>query len=290
VCVGEASSDQAAPDGSRSADANEEEDEVRIGTHTWFWRRHDVPSIVARWATVLPAGQITLVTVPRETSELETVAARFGSVAGVDLVGLDQPDRRNPSLGAHSAELLRRLNRSMAETEFRDPDHRFGRALGAALSAEAHLEPRFALTQADQDWVGTRALAMIDEIKRSGIGVEGDLADLIPAPSPPADSVDPGDTTDSELLSAGTRGLLGLASVFHDLRGEGRELRLQLSASEAKSAALEDRVRQQHKRIRRLQAERADSSAPASIPSRLRSRLRRNAVARWVVERWRQAR
>jgi hypothetical protein len=258
----------------------------RHGTHGWFWRRHDLPSLVQRWAEAVPAERITLVTVPSESGDTETVAARFGSVIGVDLTGLDQPDtRRNPSLGAHSAELLRRLNESMTGEERSDPDHRFRRALGAALSAQASLEPRFALTQAQQDWVSTRARVTVEELKRLGVTVVGDLADLVPAASPSEGSADPGDATDSDLLSAASRGLAGLAGGFADLRTEAVELRLQASAAEARIGALEDRVRLQQKRIRLLRSQRADSPDPAPRSERWRSRLSRNAFVRRVMGR-----
>jgi hypothetical protein len=206
-------------------------------TNGWFWRRHDLPSIVARWAQLVPIERITLVTVPADSGDVETVAERFGSVVGLDVAGLEQPDtRRNPTLGAHSAELLRRLNASMAATELDDPDHRFERALGGALAEHANLEPKFGLTQEQQDWVRQRAAVMVEQVGLLGLDVVGDLNDLIPAATPRAHAVDPEDTTDPELLAAAARGLVGLAPVFNDLRTERNELRRSLAASELSAA------------------------------------------------------
>ncbi len=244
-------------------------------THGWFWKKHDLPSIVTRWAEVVPVERITLVTVPADASDVETVAARFGSVVGIEVANLVQPEeRRNPTLGAHSAELLRRLNASMAEDELDDPDHRFERALGGALALHASLEPRFALTQGQQDWVRKRAHVMVEQVALLGIGVVGDLADLIPAASPSLDSVDPGDTTDPELLAAAARGLVGLAPVFNELRLERNDLRRGLAISELSIERLRSRVDSPSESAQEVTAQVPVETKPSpSLMGRVRSRL-----------------
>src|SRR5262249_11224297 len=77
--------------------------------HEWFWRRHDLAGISARWTQQLPTASVTVVTVPTSRQLGDVLAQRFGEVVGVDMSGLTQPQGSNPSLGAHSAELLRRL-------------------------------------------------------------------------------------------------------------------------------------------------------------------------------------
>jgi hypothetical protein len=66
---------------------------------------------------------------------------------------------------------------------------------------------------------------MVAEVERLGIEVVGDLGDLVPAARPAAGSVDPGGTTEADLLAAASRGLVGLAPAFNQLRAERDELR-----------------------------------------------------------------
>lgn len=239
-------------DGADDDDAGPEDELSGVETGTtvsttsaWFWRRHDLSVIVTRWAHVVPADHISLVTVPAHSTDVQTMAERFGSAVGVDVVGFEQPDSRgNPSLGAHSVELLRRINSPMTQTTFDDPDHRYGRALGRALAAGADLEPRFALSQSQQDWVRRRAEAIIKETARLGVTVVGDLADLLPSESAPSGAVDPGDTTETELLMAASRGLVCLAPDYNQLRTQRNELLRRLNTAEIEEAPkLVDRLR-----------------------------------------------
>ncbi|MEJ7630368.1 MAG: hypothetical protein WKF54_12325 [Nocardioidaceae bacterium] len=241
--------------------------------HTWFWQRHDLAAITARWVQVVPAEQVTLVTVPAEPSDPEVVATRFVSVLGLDATGWEHPPtRNNASLGAHSVELMRRLNGSMAASGERDPDHRFRRALGGALAVDTSLEPPFALTQDQQDWVRRRAQRMVDELQGSPLSVRGDLADLLPMERAQPGAVDPGTATDAEMLVAAQRGMVNLVDTFADLRSGSDELRRQLRAKEAERQALEDRVSEQERTQRRSQ-QRGGPPTAASGSVRLLSRV-----------------
>jgi hypothetical protein len=201
-------------------------------TNAWFWRRHDLVAIVERWSRVVPLEHITLVTVPPGDSGMESVSDRFGSVIGVDLAGMEQPTtRRNPSLGAHSVELLRRINAAAAGAPLDDPDHRYERALGGVLADHAHLEPSYGLDDAHLRWVRARAQTMATELERRGVTVVGDLADLVPPETALDVLVDPGETDDAALLAAASRGLVGLATPFNELRLERNDLRMLLKAA-----------------------------------------------------------
>jgi len=209
----------------RSREGQSVDDEA-TQLNQWFWWRHDLPLLVDRWAAVVPREHITVVTVPADSGDITAVADRFGSAIGVDLSGLESAERaRNTTLGAYSVELLRRLNGPMGQAEFDDPRHRYERALGRALSAHAQQEPRFGLSQEQQDWVAKKALEMIDGLEQREVTVVGDLTDLIPATSPPVGSVDPGATTDAELLAAAARGIVSLAPAYNSVRTRSDELR-----------------------------------------------------------------
>lgn len=233
-------------------------DAVRI--HDWFWQRHDLVQILTRWQRYVPVEQMTLVTVPPPGADPEEVAGRFGAAIGLDLRGMPQPaSRSNSSLGAHSAELMRRINEQAVEIGRMERSHGYRGALGGALASHADKEPGFALTQTQQDWVRRRALAANAELTALGVRVEGDLDDLIPAPAPPPGAVDPADATDVELLQAAQRGIMGMARTVTDLTLTRKDIAAQLRAGE--------RARD---RLRELTAQRQ-----AEIAARPRARVAR---------------
>ncbi len=239
--------------------------------HGWFWRRHDVPQIIERWRRVVPAERISLVTVPVSGGDPSALAQRFGSVVGVRLTGLTEPaGLTNASLGAHSAELLRRLNLQRPDMGRAEQLHGLRKALGGALAATgAELEPRFALSQAQQEWVRARGQTMIAELESDGVRVEGALSDLVPPESPPSGVVDPAASTDAELLHAAERGLAGMVTTVADLR-------LELNEVSAEAERLQNQTRRDQQRIERLTAVRpADGGVWAATRGRARRLLRK---------------
>lgn len=185
-----------------------------------FWRHHDIAAIIRRWRQVVPPERITLVSVPPAGADPDLLAARFGSVVGVTLTGLSQPDpQSNVSLGAHSAELLRRLNLKMTDAQLDQTRQAFRVALGrSVLSARAGDEPRFALTHEQHDWASTRAERMTRQIRSSGVRVVGDLSDLIPTLRLAEGAVLPEETSETDLLETAGDALIGLAAQWGDLR------------------------------------------------------------------------
>lgn len=258
--------------------------------NTWFWQRHDAPAIVSRWQQFVPSERVTVVTVPPVGGDREAVARRFGSVVGVDLLGLEQPESwSNSSLGAHSAELMRRLNEDATDLDTAERSYGFKHALGRSLvTGGQESEPRFALTQPQQDWVSSRAHAMVRQLERSGVRVVGDLADLIPAPRPPSDVLDPSASSDRELLQAASRGLVGMVKSFAELRSELAAQTAAVDQLRTKSERLQRRAETQRRRIDELSA-RLQPGARATVPTwtRLRSRLGSAPLTRRVLTRLR---
>lgn len=188
---------------------------------SWFWRRHDLAAILARWQQFVPAERMTLVTVPPPGNAAQVVGDRFASAIGVDSSGFEQPDYDNSSIGAYSAELLRRLNEVSPNLERHHYRWGIKDALARlALMGRAQLEPSFGLTQPQLDWVCARAEQMIEQIHASPVRVVGDLADLRPAREARTPTVDPADTTDGDLLETALVGLGGMARIIADLRVE----------------------------------------------------------------------
>ncbi len=188
-------------------------------TCSWFWRRHDLPEILARWQPFVPTERMTVVTVPPPGGKSQIVGDRFASVLGVDTAMFEQPEDANSSVGASSAELLRRLNASVQDLQRHHYHLGIRQALvGRALSDRAEQEPKFGLTPSQQQWVSERAERMIEELRASSVPVVGDLGDLHPAQEGRPGLVDPASISNADLLDAALVGLGELVKRVGDLK------------------------------------------------------------------------
>ena len=192
-----------------------------VGRHkdigSWFWRRHDIPAILTRWQRWVPTEQMTVVTVPPSGNDPYLVAARFWSVLGVDGTGFEQPEFANSSVGAYSAELLRRLN--VAAGPLERHHYRWGVKDGLAkraLSGRAHQEPSFGLTRAQTEWICARSQQMIDELRASSVRVVGDVDDLRPTRDVRPELIAPEAASEADLLQAALAGLVELVKTVGD--------------------------------------------------------------------------
>ena len=189
--------------------------------HDTFWRRQDVADIVARWSTAVPVERITVVTVPPAGSPPDTIGKRFGSVAGINVAEFKQPPRANPSLGAHSAELMRRLNVKTRDFDLHRHQVAFKKTLARGLSERAGQEPKLGLSEDQVRWATRRAEKIVEALEASSVSVVGDLADLIPSPDlAQSDPFDPGRSTPAELLAVARDAITCLSDVLGSL---GRE-------------------------------------------------------------------
>jgi hypothetical protein len=147
-----------------------------------FWGLHDTPVTVRTWGKYIGVDDITVVTVPPSGSAPDLLWTRFGDALGVDLTEYPQADSANASLGAASAELMRRLNDALADSDMGDADHaricrRFlGKSVLPHLKAQ---EPGIVLPTAFSD--ASRALSeqLVSELRESGVRVVGDLDELL---------------------------------------------------------------------------------------------------------------
>jgi hypothetical protein len=194
-----------------------------------FWRRQDIPAFLSRWLQSVPKERTTLVTVP-QGNDPGVLAARCGTALALNFSDFEEPVASHSSLGAHSAELMRRLNTQLDEIDVLDYRTGFHKGLcRAVLAPRASHEPRIALSAREHAWAFQRAQRMITELESLGIAVVGDLADLLPAPYKEGSGIDPGTASDSDLLATSLDGLAGvtkeLASVqiaYDDLRRRKR--------------------------------------------------------------------
>jgi hypothetical protein len=192
-----------------------------------FWRHQDLKRALRLWKSLVPPDRVVFVTVPPSGSDPALFGDRFMSVLGIDGRQLEQPTYHNMSLGAHSAELVRRLNEDMVDWDWNSRRAAIMVALNSrVLEARASDEPRLSLSIAQHAAAAERAKLMVRYLKRSDAHVVGDLADLLPGDPPSGVPVDPAETSAADLLVAAHAGLVGLAKEYADLalrREKGRE-------------------------------------------------------------------
>ncbi len=190
-----------------------------------FWRRHDIPAFLSRWLESVPKERTTLVTVPAAGAP-GVLAERCGISLGVDFSDFEEPARSHSSLGAYSAELVRRLNAELGDIDVLRYRTGFHKALcRSVLAQRAAREPRIALSASEHAWAVKRAEAMIEELRASGITVVGDLDELLPAPYTEGQGIDPGTASDAELLATALDGLLGVTQELAEVQISYDELR-----------------------------------------------------------------
>ncbi len=163
---------------------------------------------------------------PPAGSAADIVEHRFASVLGVDDAEFTQPAYLNSSLGAYSAELVRRVN---AHTAGLEPNYqRMGVRNALArlvLASRAGSEPRCALSAEQLAWAQERARAMTADLQMLGVRMVGALDDLVPGPGITPEGVDPALATAADLLEVAVIGLAGMARVHTDVRLELSQLR-----------------------------------------------------------------
>lgn len=173
-----------------------------------FWRQQDAVAIVGRWAAA--AGRTTVVTVPPPGAPPEVLLDRFAETIGFDAASIGDV-RSNPSIGAASAEVLRRVNELLSArgVAFKRGMRVRKKELGKqVLSGRSREEPRIGLPVAP--WLSEQSAAMVAALAAMPeVRLVGDWADLTPVDVP---GVDPGGVAEAELLAAAVAGRTGLVA------------------------------------------------------------------------------
>jgi hypothetical protein len=184
----------------------------------WFWRRQDLPRLVAAWSARAGADNVTVVTVPPPGSPAGVLGDRFFGVVGIDDAGsLTVPSMaQNQSLGTHSLELIRRVQARL-DDEQRERLHLVVKYVltRRVLAEHAEAEPSLTLTADQLAWARQEAAAMAADLTALGVRVVGDLADLAPSQTSAGDPAPP--PSDADLLDAAVDALIGLADAADDL-------------------------------------------------------------------------
>ena len=184
--------------------------EVEDGVATAFWRQHGTPGILERWSRSLPAERVHLVTVPPRGSDPRLLWRRFAGVLGVDPDRFDtDTGKRNSSLGAAEATVVRRLNKLLAEHDISWPVYS-GRLKHGAVDLMAEQAHSGAIEVAEEvyDWAMEWSRSAVDALAGAGYDIVGDLAELIPRERPLG--ADPDTVAAEDLAEAALAGMAAL--------------------------------------------------------------------------------
>ena len=191
-----------------------------------FWRRHDYGKILARWGELVGVENLTVVTLPPSGGDPDELWRRFAAAADLGDHAFQTGDASHESLGAASAEVMRRLNATdvINEMTMRSYHKSVNGALTRrVLSERRSREPGLSLPTAHSEWAAREATRVISEIEAVGPRVIGDLADLTPRPGK-AEPVVPESLPAADLLAAAIDGLTGLAAEYAKQRDKIDEL------------------------------------------------------------------
>jgi hypothetical protein len=179
-----------------------------------FWANQHWGRMLETWGAVVAPDHFWVVTVPPPGSPPTLLWDRFCDAAGVRPTGLALSGWPNESLGAASAELMRRIQAARVGEEA-TPRHRGAlkhKLAKGVLAGHRADEPSLVLPPENLAWAQSVTLDFVEAIQRSGVRVVGDLDDLMPrAPRlGPGTVTDPAALTDAQLLDAAVYGLLGI--------------------------------------------------------------------------------
>ena len=187
-----------------------------------LWWSQNIARILRTWQPYVDASDLVLVTVPPDGSDRSLLWRRF--CEAVELDDADAYDLQvasNESLGAVSAELMRRVNRAAKRRH--EPwqarsrvKHRLGKRV---LASRKSREPKLVIPDRYRDFAVNTSQRMVGDIEKVGPQVVGDLDELrvTAAALPRADGgvsslSDPERLGVEQLLEAALDGLLGLST------------------------------------------------------------------------------
>jgi hypothetical protein len=220
--VGERPDDQAGPGHQQGESASGEAKDLparrdlqRVSAQ--FWRGRDCSAVARRWATVLPPERIHLVTVPPAGADDQLLWQRFAAVLGLDPDRYDPPDRGgNTSLGPAETEVMRRLNPELGRTLTWEQYERHAKwDLAERVLASGQQSSRMGLPTRQAKWVLSRSERIVEDLRKGGYAIAGQLEDLLPVRRPRSSAVrDPDQTDDSEIAMTAVDALVGLARLY----------------------------------------------------------------------------
>lgn len=179
-----------------------------------FWSQHDVQRMVRDWASVVPTERITVVTLPQRGGDQNELWKRFALAVDIDADGLEIVQPANESLGSTSAELLRRVNLALEDSDITDREYNTvvrNQVARKVLGPRRSRESRVQVPAAAAEWAQNEAERIIDAITDAGVRVVGNLADLRPNTTDLVDgSAEPVDEEVTEAAVDAIRGMVEL--------------------------------------------------------------------------------
>jgi hypothetical protein len=198
-------------------------DEVR---GPWGWRSQDLPAVLRRWSKVVPPENIHIVTAPPPGAPRDVLWRRWCEVLQIDDSQFDmEMGFGNESLGAPQAALMHYvkpyLTGSLQEAGVR---HRWVRKYFGHEVLVPQRGERYGLRPDQAAHLRKLSIEAVEELRRVGYPVTGDLADLVPDEHQP-ERPHPDDVTDSEMLEVAARAIDQMIRDVRDLTNERDELR-----------------------------------------------------------------
>ncbi len=193
----------------------------------WFWPTEDLADVVARWANAVGPQRFHLITVPHARGSGD-LWRRFCHVVGLDPAAVDLDDVKitNTGLGVAEIEVVRRVNEHLGGAL---PPAIYQHVVKGVLAhdtiAGRRAARRVALPAACRPIVDRIARESVTALQGSGVDIVGDVADLLPGPSP-GPAGDPDSATDEELAETA---IWALHQVLLRLEDERRHHRAQLT-------------------------------------------------------------
>ncbi len=210
--------------------------------HRAFWWQQDVPGILRKWSESVSSDRIHLVTVPPQGSDPELLWQRFCSVLDLDGTSFRSPRQTNDSLGVVSAALMQRLNvRALDQgVTYQEYKRVFqGELAVKILAGKRDAEQPIAVSEDVDMWIRRRAELAVEDLRRLGIKVVGDVGELLPGP--PIQGREPDDVEDAELLDTCIDAFVTLGvSQFRALQqahAENRQLQQEITSLREQVAA-----------------------------------------------------
>ena len=143
-----------------------------------FWSQQGAARIVRNWAEGVGTQNVVVVTVPPPGAPPELLWDRFAEAAGIKPDDWDDAPRANESLGAASAQVMRRLNAELSDLS-RAAYHRRVKAFAKHTMVRRKAEED-AIGFTVPRWLRNRSRQVGKQIAASGVRVIGDLAELEP--------------------------------------------------------------------------------------------------------------
>jgi len=188
-----------------------------------FWTFQDVPALLDRWTSGVPADRRHLVVLPQPGGPRDLLWQRACELTGVDPTGLTiDIERANESLGLAEVEVMRRVHAAV-------PEQRRGldvRRIATNWFTQQVLVPAgngepFVLPADLHAWAVERGSAMLAELRERELHVVGDLADLVPDQTPPAGRT-PDDVTDADVAAVAVPAMTRMLLAELDRRQQRR--------------------------------------------------------------------